>query len=341
MALAIAAQAVRIWAHAQIARRPSLILNSDSRHRRLNLCCELIIDGARPGSELFGGDDFVALAAEKDDFIAHFDIRDVGDVGHAHVHADAAADWRAFAVDEDIGEVGECAVVAVVIADGEDDDARGVCRLIGAAVANDGADVDEFFLCDDGFPGQSGAQIDVFAEEFGTDVAFGRGPHAVAGDAGADEFAMGVGPQDSGGRVGDGAHGRLEAVCRQDIIIFIEDSELFVGEAVIRRVFDVGKMRAGAFENEIGIFLNIFDEFEGFGNFEALSLRAGFEFDDQSNRLGGFGTGCAEGIDLCLVVSHDAEIELYCGCGVRRGDVSHDEKLAVIAIVAQILGFVE
>ena len=290
---------------------------------------------------MFCGDEFITLAAEEDDFIAHFDIGDVGDVGHAHVHADAAADWCAFAMDEDVGEVREGAVVAIVVTDGENDDARWMRRLVGAAVADDRADVDEFFLGDDGFPGQCGAQIDVFAEEFGADVAFGRRPHAVAGDAGAHELAVRVRPQDSGGGVGDRAHGRFKSVCRQDIIVFIEDSELFVGKAVIRRVFDVCEVRAGAFEDEIRIFLNIFDEFEGFGNVEALALRAGFEFDDQSNRLGGFGTGGTECIDLCLVVSHDAEIELYCSCGVRRGYVAHDEEFAVIAVVAQILGFVE
>ena len=139
----------------------------------MNLSGKLIIDRSGPRSELFCGDDFVTLSAEEDDFVTHFDVGDVGDIGHAHIHADAAADGGAFAVDEDIGEVGECAVVAIVVANGEDDDARGVCRLRGAAVADDGPDVDEFFLCDDGFPGQCGAQIDVFAEEFGADVAFG------------------------------------------------------------------------------------------------------------------------------------------------------------------------
>ena len=55
----------------------------------------------------------------------------------------------------------------------------------------------------------------VFAEEFGADVAFGRGPHAVAGDAGADEFEVGVWPEYAGGGVGDGAEGGAEAVLRE------------------------------------------------------------------------------------------------------------------------------
>ncbi len=216
-----------------------------------------------------------------------------------------------------------------------------MCRLIGASVADDGTGGDGFDLCDDGFPGQGWAQIDVFSEEFCADVAFGGRPHAIAGDAGANEFAVRIGPQDAGGRVGNGAKRGFEAVCGQNVVVFVEDTQLFVGEAVIGRIFDIGEVRAGAFEDDVWEFAHVSDEFEGFGDEQSLALRTGFEFDDAADGFGSRRAGGTEGIDLRFVVDHDAHIEIYCGFGMHRGNVSHDEQVAVVAVIAQILSFVQ
>lgn len=286
---------------------------------------ELVVDCAGPGRELFGGDAFVALAAEEDDFVAGLHIGNVGDVGHAHVHADAAPDGRAVPVDEDMREVRDGAVIAVVIADGEDDDARRMCCLIGAAVADDRSRRDGFDLCDDRFPCEGGAEIDVFAEEFGADIAFGGRPHAVAGDACADELAVRVRPEDAGGGVRDRADGRTEAVCRQDVVVLVEDAELLVGKRVVGRVLDVREVRAGALEDEVGETLDVADELERFGDAQALALRAGFELDDAAHRLGCGGTRGTERVDLRFVIDHRADVERDRRFGMHRRHMAHHE----------------
>ena len=315
--------------------------DGDARYGRLYLSRELGVDRARPGGELFGGDAFVALTSEEDGFIAGLDIGDIGDVGHAHVHADAASDRGAVASDEDVREVRHGAVIAVVIADGKHDDPRRMRRLIGAAIADHGACRDRLDLRDDGFPGQGWAEIDVFAEKFCAHVAFGGRPHAVAGDAGADELAMRVRPEDACGGVRDRADGGAEAVGGQDVVVLVENAQLLVGERVVGRVLDVGEMRAGALKYEVWEPLDVSDEFECLGDAQALSLRAGLELDDASHLLGNSGARCAERVDLRLVVDHRADVERD-GCfGVHWRYMAHDEEIAVIAVIAQVLSLVQ
>ena len=178
----------------------------------MDLRRKFVVNSACPCGELFGGDRFARLRSEKDDVVAGDGVGDVGDVDHAHVHADASANGGALSADENVTEIRKGSVVAVVVPDGQYGDARFVRRLVGASVANERACGDGFDLRNDSFPGESGTQIDFFTEESSADETFRRRPHAVACDTGSHEFEMRVGPEDAGGGVGDRADGGRKAV---------------------------------------------------------------------------------------------------------------------------------
>ena len=86
--------------------------------------------------QLVGVDALAALRAEKDDLAVHGHFGHVGDVGHEHIHADAADDGRAPAAHQQVGAVAEYARVAVAIANGHGHDARAARGGECAAIAD-------------------------------------------------------------------------------------------------------------------------------------------------------------------------------------------------------------
>ena len=135
---------------------------------RLDLRGDFVVDGVGPGSELLGGDFFVLLRTQEHDFIAGADIFDIGDVRHAHVHADAPSNRGSLAMDENMGQVGERTMVAIEVADREDGDFGRVGCLVGTAVAYKCAGGDIFDLGDKGFPCKRRPQDEIFCDALGT-----------------------------------------------------------------------------------------------------------------------------------------------------------------------------
>ena len=110
---------------------------------------------------------------------------------------------------------------------------------------------------------------------------------------------------------------------------------------MVGRVFDIGEVRAGSFEDEVGEAGDIARESERFVGGEPLALSSRFEFHDESDGRGSVVCGGSESVDLRLIVDHDAYAKLLRRLGVHGRDVPHDEEIARVAVVSQVCGFVE
>ena len=116
------------------------------------------MDRSHPACEGIRSDLFVALTTDQDSFVFQGTIGDIGDVNHREVHADPPANGGAFAANEDVGDIGEAAIKAIVVADGKDGEADIAGGSVGAAVADVLAGFDLFDLGQDGFPREDGAK---------------------------------------------------------------------------------------------------------------------------------------------------------------------------------------
>ena len=98
---------------------------------------EFVVELAAELAEGVDGDGEVALAANENDFIAFFDIFEIGDVDEDHVHVDDADDAHALAVNEYAPLVAEGSGVAIGVSDGDGGDFHvGFCE-VGCAIADE------------------------------------------------------------------------------------------------------------------------------------------------------------------------------------------------------------
>ena len=273
------------------------------------------------------------------------------EVDHGLIHADAADDGVALAVDEDVGLIGEGAEVAVAITDGEGDDAGVVGGGPGGAVADGVAGLDDFEEGDAGFEGEGGGD----GEGLG---ALGGGVDAVEEDAGADEVEVGVGKLQDGAGVGDVAGGGGEAVLVVEGEEFEEAFELETGVGeVAGGGVGVGEVGVDAFDAGVAAGEAGGEEFFGGVPVHADALHAGvdFEVDAGGSAEGGggfvdeaefFDGGGGEG-ELVLEEEGDlffadaAEDEDGGGdAGVAEGDAFFEEgdAEAVGAVLHEVMG---
>lgn len=106
------------------------------------------------------------LAADEDNFVADLHIRNVGDIDHALVHADAADDLAALAVNEHFCVVAHHAHPAVGVADRERCDDVAFFGGVGAAVADAFASVFFFDIGDARLEREHWFYVDVLVLRF-------------------------------------------------------------------------------------------------------------------------------------------------------------------------------
>src|ERR1017187_8928316 len=98
----------------------------------------------------------MGAASDEQDFVADGGLGNVGDVDHGEVHADVAADGGVAVVQDYLSAVGEMAIEAVSVADGNDGQAGGTGGLPAPVVADRRAGRDVSQGDDARLPGEHG-----------------------------------------------------------------------------------------------------------------------------------------------------------------------------------------
>ena len=217
------------------------------------------------------------FAAEEEGGVADVHIRDVRDIDHDLIHADAAGNRGFLSVEDDVafGAVG--ADVTVGVADGErGDDAF----ALG----------DELAAIADGFAGMEMFEEDDFRIElhrlFERDGMrdLVRRPEAVLDDADAHHVVMSLGDFEDGRAFGDMADGDVNAACFDGVERLLESGELLLR---VRLVFAVGGGEMGecALELEARQSFDIGSEVSGFFGTDADAAHARLNLEMDFRRL--------------------------------------------------------
>lgn len=90
-------------------------------------------DGVSSFGKFFDGEGRVA---KKSDGVSNLNVRDLCDVNHHKIHADAANKRRFFSFNEGVSSFGEVAVDAVVVADGKNGDKSILFYFMDPSVAD-------------------------------------------------------------------------------------------------------------------------------------------------------------------------------------------------------------
>ncbi len=170
---------------------------------------------------------------------------------------------------EHVGHPGQATIVAFGVTHGKDRDARVAGRPPGAAVADEGAFGNVLDLGDARLPCQRRPQIDGDAAALRAgDARLLRRPQAVDRDSQPREVEMRSGEQQRGGGTRGMPHCRRATGGAKRSGNAIEGLDLALGKLVIRRVLDVGEMRAEPFQ------------FEPFGGADPLRVSGYVPFED-------------------------------------------------------------
>ena len=120
---------------------------------------DLVVDGAGGMGDIVGGDAVDAVGTHDDDLVTHLDLRHIGDIDHALVHADVAGNGADHAVDDDLGLGGIGTGITVGIAQGDGGDLGGLLAHIAAAVTNREAGANFLHVDDAGLDGHDGLDV--------------------------------------------------------------------------------------------------------------------------------------------------------------------------------------
>ena len=77
---------------------------------------DLVVDGSGPRGKVFETNDLIAIFTDECHHGSNLDTFDMSHIDHEHIHADTTPNRRTTTIDQDMGDVGQAAIVTLKIA---------------------------------------------------------------------------------------------------------------------------------------------------------------------------------------------------------------------------------